>query len=96
MSDVKTGADSETARRARQLREAVARNQVEFARLLGIPFNRWNNFERGLPVSRPIFDALRQAIPGFSADWLMYGETRGLGPELRHRLNGRTEDKKTG
>jgi hypothetical protein len=53
-------------------------SQPQFAACLGIDFRRWNNFERGLPLSKEIAFLLVQKFPDITLDWLFLGKTSGL------------------
>jgi transcriptional regulator with XRE-family HTH domain len=65
--------------RLRLLREIVSgENQADFAQRLGIPFKRWNNYERGYPVPRETAFLLMKRFPGLSVEWLWFGMTGNL------------------
>lgn len=53
-------------------------NQTSFAARIGIEVKRWNNFERGSPLSKEIAILLVQKIPGLTLDWLFLGKEDGL------------------
>lgn len=79
--------NSEVARRLAILRYVVAGgNQTAFAKRLDIEVKRWNNFERGLPLSKPIAFDLVKKIPGLTLDWLFLGEEAGLSVKLQREL----------
>jgi transcriptional regulator with XRE-family HTH domain len=64
--------------RLRLLREIVSgENQADFAKRLGIPFKRWNNYERGYPVPRETAFLLREKF-GVSVEWLWFGMTGNM------------------
>ena len=51
--------------RLKALRFMIAgENQTSFAARIGIEVKRWNNFERGSPLSKEIAILLVQKIPG--------------------------------
>ena len=53
MSEDEQGFDREAYLfRVRLLRLFFEENQVQFAKRLGIPFKRWNHYERGMTISR--------------------------------------------
>jgi hypothetical protein len=80
--------DHARAQRLKSLREiSNFPNQTAFAKYLEIPLARWNNFERGHPLSLEIAQKLVRLIPGLSLDWLYNGERRGLSVELDRRLH---------
>ena len=67
------------ATRLKALRHMIAgENQTTFAAQMGIEVKRWNNFERGSPLSKEIAFLLVQKIPGLTLDWLFLGREDGL------------------
>ncbi len=65
--------------RLKALRFMIAgENQTSFAARIGIEVKRWNNFERGSPLSKEIAFLLVQKIPGLTLDWLFLGREDGL------------------
>jgi transcriptional regulator with XRE-family HTH domain len=82
------GPDFERSQRLKRLREVTRPgSQTRFAQELGISLARWNNFERGSPLSIEIAQKLVRIIPGLTLDWLYNGERRGLSVELDRRLH---------
>lgn len=66
--------DDDYKERVRLLRWTIqGDSQKEFAQKLGISGERWNNYERGFPVSREVCFTLFERIDGFSSDWLYFG-----------------------
>lgn len=79
--------NSEVARRLVNLRLAVAgESQTAFAQHVGIETKRWNNFERGLPLSKDAALILVRKIPGLTLDWLFLGVEAGLTLKLQREL----------
>lgn len=76
------------AERLIRLRQAVAphASQILFANTLGVEFKRWNNFERGSPLSKEVAIILVQKIPGLTLDWLFLGHEDGLSLKLHRQL----------
>ena len=75
------------AERLRLLRKAVSGdNQTAFAARLGIDVRRWNNFERGSPLSKEIAFLLVQKVPGISLDWIYLDRLETLPFALREEL----------
>ena len=78
------------ARRLRILRHHIAGSeqgsQVRFATRIGIEYRRWNNFERGYPISRDMAVHLTRSIPGLTTDWLFLGREDGLATKLQREL----------
>ena len=65
--------------RLKALRFMIAgENQTSFAARIGIEVKRWNNFERGSPLSKEIAILLVQKIPGLTLDWLFLGKEDGI------------------
>lgn len=63
-----------TTWRLKCLRQAISgENQTEFAARLGIAANRWNNFERGSPLSKEVAFLIVRKFPDISFDWLFRG-----------------------
>ena len=63
------------ARRLRVLREAVAENQAEFCRRVGISQTAWNNYERGRArLSINAATKIREALK-IPTDWIYFGDT---------------------
>jgi hypothetical protein len=74
-------------RRLKLLREIISgENQQDFAERLGIPFKRWNNYERGYPVPRETAFALLQRFPGISVEWLWFGWEGNLSPSYIEKI----------
>ncbi|MGJ5036566.1 MULTISPECIES: helix-turn-helix transcriptional regulator [unclassified Bradyrhizobium] len=83
-----TPPDRERTQRLKRLREITSgSSQTAFAKKLDISPARWNNFERGAPLSIEIAQKLVRIIPGLSLDWLYNGERRGLSVDLDRRLH---------
>lgn len=63
-----------TAWRLKCLRKVIAGdNQTAFAARLGIEANRWNNMERGSPLSKEVAFLIVRHFPDISFDWLFRG-----------------------
>jgi hypothetical protein len=57
-----------------------------FAAFLDVSATRWNNVERGTPLSRDLVIRLVQSVPGLTSDWLYFGKSDGMPFELSRRL----------
>jgi hypothetical protein len=69
------------------LRLAVSgESQTRFAAQIGLEVKRWNNFERGSPLSKEAAIQLVQRIPGLTLDWLFLGKEDGLPVKLQREL----------
>ena len=74
-------------RRLRLLRQVKGyRHANAFAAFLGIPPSRWNNLERGYPLSIQVALLLCRRVSGLSLDWIYFGRTDGLSERLGQRL----------
>jgi transcriptional regulator with XRE-family HTH domain len=73
------------AERLKLERKAVAGTQTAFCKRIGIEIPRWNNFERGFPLSKSIGILLVQKIPGLTLE-LFLGKAEGLPLQLRNEL----------
>lgn len=93
----KTGATGffdigEYQHRLRMLREIISgENQQEFAERLGIPFKRWNNYERGYPIPRETAFILMEKFRGISVEWLWFGMEGNLSDFYRRRIRAAEE-----
>lgn len=77
----------EVGRRLRHLRRALFdESGPVFARRLGVSYERWNNYERGLPLSRDVAIRLCERIPGMSLDYLFFGTMNGLSGRIIEQL----------
>jgi DNA-binding transcriptional regulator YiaG len=84
--------DNQRAERLRRVRELLdLPSQKAFADRLGISPQRWNNFERGAPLTIEIAQKLLRIIPGLTLDWIYNGDRRGLTMELDRRLHDETK-----
>jgi transcriptional regulator with XRE-family HTH domain len=78
---------AEYQRRLKLLREIISgENQQDFAERLGIPFKRWNNYERGYPVPRETGFLIMQKFPGISVEWIWFGWPGNLSQYYRDRI----------
>jgi transcriptional regulator with XRE-family HTH domain len=74
-------------KRLRLFRELVSgENQADFAKRLGIPFKRWNNYERGYPVPRETAFLILEKFHGMSVEWIWFGYTGNLSKEFYDRI----------
>lgn len=82
-----TPPELDVASRLVKVRGLYGDNQAAFARRLGISLARWNNFERGSPLSHEVAIKLVRLVPALTLDWLYLGATGGLSVELARRLD---------
>jgi hypothetical protein len=76
-----------TAWRLKCLRMAVSGdNQTAFAAQLGIEANRWNNMERGSPLSKEVAFLIVRRFPDISFDWLFRGKDDHLTVKRQREL----------
>ena len=74
MADGSKQSNEATAWRLKCLRKAVSGdNQSAFAVRLGIEPNRWNNMERGSPLSKEVAFLIVKQFPDITFDWLFRG-----------------------
>lgn len=74
-------------KRLRLMREIlVGGNQQAFADKLGIPMKRWNNFERGHPISREVAFIIMDKFPEVSVEWLWFGMTGNLRADFKKKV----------
>lgn len=79
--------DSEVGDRVKQLRLALGHAECgDFAREIGVGYNRLNNVENGHPLSKDLAFKLVQSVDGLSTDWLWYGVSDGLSVALERKL----------
>ena len=77
----------DVAQRLSTLRRVISgESQTAFAARIGVEVKRWNNFERGLPLSKEIAITLVRKIPGLTLDWLYLGVESGLPIALQREL----------
>lgn len=75
------------AQRLRLLRQVVSGDsQTAFATKLGVDAKRWNNFERGLPLSKEVAFMIVRKFPNVTLDWLWLGRTDGLPVRFQREL----------
>lgn len=60
--------------------------QEAFAARLGIPFKRWNQYERGYPIPRETAWLIRQKIANNISDWVWFGDEKYLDPDFKARI----------
>jgi transcriptional regulator with XRE-family HTH domain len=73
--------------RLKMLREIVSgENQQDFADRIGIPFKRWNNYERGYPIPRETAFILMEKFKGVSLEWIWFGMEGNLSTDFRQRI----------
>ena len=79
--------DRDRARRLIVLRRLYSgESQTAFAARIGVEVKRWNNVERGFPLSKEVAFQIAKAIPGMTLDWLWFGKTDGLPIKLQREL----------
>jgi hypothetical protein len=77
-------------KRLRLLRIKMKMNQQEFAAWVGIPYKKWNHYERGYEVPRDAAFILVQKFKGLTHEWIWYGRQEGFrfqNPKLLDQLN---------
>lgn len=66
---------------------ACGDNQAEFSRRLGIAPTRWNNMERGYPVTMKVAFLLIKAIEGLTVGYITQGFTERMPATLKRQLS---------
>lgn len=61
-------------------------SQTAFAATLKIETKRWNNLERGYPLSKEIAFTIVRRFPDVTTDWLWFGREDGLPVKLQREL----------
>jgi hypothetical protein len=61
-------------------------NQTAFAARLDIEVRRWNNFERGSPLSKEVAFLIVKKFPDITLDWLWLGNPNGLTVKRQREL----------
>jgi hypothetical protein len=80
--------NAEVTRRLILLRKAISGDsQTAFAKRIGIEVRRWNNFERGLPLSKDVGIILCEKIQGVTLDYLHRGKLDAVPLALREALD---------
>jgi transcriptional regulator with XRE-family HTH domain len=73
--------------RLRLTREALGYEQQRtFAEALGIPFKRWNSYERGYPIPRETAWLLEKTF-GVSVEWLWWGKEGNMPKSLLKKIH---------
>ena len=74
-------------RRLRLMKHALGNlTQQQIAQSLDIDPKRWNNYERGYPVTRAVAWMLRDRH-SISIEWLWYGDERTMPKELMQKIH---------
>jgi plasmid maintenance system antidote protein VapI len=95
MKNHRPDSNEAVAERLKLLRRVVSgESQTAFAARIGIETKRWNNFERGTPLSKEVAFLLVKKFPNATLDWLWLGKTNGLPISFQRELeaaeNGNT------
>ena len=87
MRNLRPDSNEAVAERLKLLRQVMTgESQTSFAGKLGIETKRWNNFERGTPLSKEVAFLLVQKFPDVTLDWLWLGIETGLPVRLQREL----------
>ncbi|MCU1293062.1 MAG: family transcriptional regulator [Bryobacterales bacterium] len=79
MASGRADSNEAIAERLRLLRTVVSgESQTAFSAWIDIEPKRWNNFERGMPLSKEVALLLVRKIPDITLDWLFLGNENGL------------------
>lgn len=61
-------------------------NQADFARQLGLAPSRWNNLERGFPLTLKVTFLLIKAVEGLTTSYITHGYTERMPTALKRQL----------
>lgn len=87
MRNVRPDSNEAVAERLKLLRHVVSGgSQTAFAARLGVETKRWNNFERGTPLSKEVAFLIVKKFPDVTLDWLWLGNEGGLPVRLQREL----------
>jgi len=87
MEPAKAESDEAVADRLKLLRRVVSgESQTAFAARLGIETKRWNNFERGSPLSKEVAFLIVKKFPNVTLDWLWLGNADGMPVRFQREL----------
>lgn len=67
-------------------------NQAEFARRLGIASTRWNNLERGFPLTLRVTFLLIKLVDGLTTGYITHGHTDRMPVALKRQLASLEEE----
>jgi transcriptional regulator with XRE-family HTH domain len=73
-------------RRLRLMRAMYGETQADFAKRVGVPFKRWNQYERGYPLPRDTAWLIRQKISTGILEWIWFGDETHLNPVFSNKL----------
>jgi hypothetical protein len=62
-------------------------NQAAFARTLGISPTRWNNIERGFPLTLNLLFLLTKTVPGLTPEYVTHGSLERMQSILKRQLS---------
>ena len=65
---------------------AAGSNQAEFARRLGISPTRWNNIERGFPLTLKLAFLLIKTVPGLTIEYITHGALDRMQTPVKRQL----------
>jgi len=69
------------------------KSQRQFAAELGVPYNTYNNWERGHPITANEAKRIKDASPGVTGDYILWGDESGLAVETWRKLRSDSSDK---
>lgn len=68
------------------MRAMYGETQEVFAARIGVPFKRWNQYERGFPLPRNTAALIRSRISIGILEWIWFGDETFIPDEFRERL----------
>lgn len=87
MGNQRPDSDEAVSERLKLLRRVVSgESQTAFAARLGVETKRWNNFERGSPLSKEVAFLIVKKFPNVTLDWLWLGRPDGMPTRFQREL----------
>ena len=76
--------------RLRLIRERLHKipSQRKFAAILGVEYQTYNNWERGLPIPAEQVKKIMDITPGITGDYILWGNEGGLTVDVLRKLRG--------
>jgi DNA-binding XRE family transcriptional regulator len=65
------------------------KSQRQMAAVLGVSYQTYNNWERGLPLGAQGARIIKNATPGISGDWLLWGDETWLTVDILRKLKSK-------
>jgi hypothetical protein len=87
MGNLRPDSNEAVAERLKLLRKVISgESQTAFAARLNVEVKRWNNFERGMPLSKEVAFTIVRKFPNVTLDWLWLGRADGMPVRFQREL----------